>query len=188
MLTLVCLWTFIIIAQTKIFVCLSVQPRNANMVLCMTPVVPAAPKPVTTGTKLARATDPAWPAAIARLTWCSARAAALDPCPALAGDPSDAGDPADHTACRREAKDTQKTLSVGPYHLWDHVTLHALGEWDRTRVSPDVLVQTEPVSENLVPSHLLHGRVSEQLMFSLGHTEPSTGSNKDIKKRTCTKC
>lgn len=60
-----------------------------------------------------------------------------------------------------------------------------LGEWDRTSVSPDLLAQTEPLSEALVPSHLLHGCESEQLMFmfSLGHIEPPTGySNEDIKK------
>lgn len=67
------------------------QLLSVNMVLCTTPVDRAAPRPAITGTRSARATNPAWPAATVPPTWCCSRDAASNPLPALAGDLRDAG-------------------------------------------------------------------------------------------------
>lgn len=74
-------------------VCLWPLPQllSVNTVPCTTPVDRAAPRPAITGTRSARATNPAWPAATVPLTWCCSRDAASNPHPALAGDLRDAG-------------------------------------------------------------------------------------------------
>lgn len=162
-----------------------VQPHNADMALCTIPAALAAPKPATTGTRLALATNPVWPAATVRLTWCSARVTVLNPCPALAGDPSDSGDPADFILSAGERPKTH--LTGGLDHLW---TLHALGEWEvqvwaltsshsssrSKRTSSSATSFTERTYE---PSCSCSYSVSD----TVGGKTPTGRSNEDWKKR-----
>lgn len=133
----------------------------------MTPAAPVVPKHVTTGTRSARATNPAWPAATARLTWCSTRATALNLCPALVGDQSDSGDPAAYTIQAGERLETPKNphRGTGSFMSLQYATLPALGEQERINVGPELLCTVQATVRG---PRLLPLGESELLVFSLG--------------------
>lgn len=147
-----------------------VQPHNADMALCTIPVAQAAPKPATTGTRLALATNPVWPAATVWLTWCSVRATVLNPCPALAGDPSDSGDPAHFILSAGERPKTHKNPHRGTGSFVNSSCIARVGS---ASVSPDLLERAA----------LVHIRFGTQY----GERHQLDAQTKTEKKGTCTK-